>query len=127
MGRSPIRALLPLLLAGCGVLGHEEPFVDADNLVTRVGLLELCEEACVAQAEGEHCATEYYLEWCLENCSTVDGLIPDDCMAEAASAYECWSEQAWSCLDGSVLRSVQPRPVDPEACSDVEDRFWSCA
>lgn len=121
-----IQAACLLLLAGCGAFG-DEPFVGGDAQVTRVHLLALCEDACDAQAHGEQCSTEYYLEWCLENCRTIDGVIPDDCLAEAAAAFTCWAEQEWTCLDGSVLQSVQPRTLEDGVCEDVEQRYWYCA
>lgn len=120
----PIPVLL--LLAGCGAFG-QEPFVGSDAQVSRVRLLSLCEAACEAQAHGEQCATDYYLDWCLENCRTIDGVIPDHCLAEAAAAFACWAEQEWTCLDGAVLQAVQPLPLDDEACADLEERYWQCA
>lgn len=124
MRRSLLRLLI-LLLSGCGLLG-EAPFAGGDSLISQARLLELCEESCEVQAHGEMCTPEPYLGWCIENCHTIDGLIPEHCRAEAAETFTCWIENDWTCLDGSEV-GWQPQLLEEGVCSQIEDRYWLCA
>jgi hypothetical protein len=64
-----------------------------------------CEALCESQSSGFNCESVLSSSDCSNQCLNYIQFVPDNCDGEAKSYWDCLSELAWECTDGSLPES----------------------